>query len=489
MPAGHRHSGRSTRSGRPQDAAARAELSGGQSGHVTAARSETGSAARAHGAREAPTGIRAALPIAGAMACAVPWFAVLLAVDVHSIPPEVVSILTAAAIIGAAFLLSWGAEVFQLDVSQAFALAVLALIAVLPEYAVDAVFAWKAASNPEFAPYAIANMTGSNRLIVGFGWSSVVLVAWWRTRRAAARRSSRRAANATTSAIVGRVVRLKDEQAVELVVLALASIYALVIPFKGQLDLFDAAVLVTLFGVYAWATSRMPSEEPELEGPAVVIGALPTGRRRLAMLGLFAFATVTIFLSAERFAEGLVETGKAIGIDEFLLVQWLAPLASEAPEFLVALLFAWRGLAVAGLRTLISSTVNQWTLLVGTLGVVYRIGQEFSATPVLGGGLPLDGRQTEELLLTSVFSIFALAMVANFDLSVGEAAALGGIFLFQLVGAQIAPDRTTFQFIVIGALVAGTVYLFATSPARRQGILNLPGLVRRAIGPRGDATP
>lgn len=45
------------------------------------------------------------------------------------------------AILGAAFLLSWGVEVAQKDLAQAFALAILALIAVLPEYAVDLFFA------------------------------------------------------------------------------------------------------------------------------------------------------------------------------------------------------------------------------------------------------------------------------------------------------------------------------------------------------------
>ena len=281
--------------------------------------------------------------------------------------------------------------------------------------------------------------------------------------------------------MVNGVVRLADEQAVELVALAVASVYALVIPFKGQIDLIDAAILVAIFGAYAWATSRMPSEEPELEGPAAAVGALPTAMRRTVMVALFAYATITIFVSAEYFAEGLVQTGKALGIDEFVLVQWLAPLASEAPEFLVALMFAWRGLAGAGLRTLVSSTVNQWTLLVGTLGLVYRIGQQFSSTPVAGGGLPLDSRQTEELLLTSVFSLFALAAIAAFRLSVGEATMIGATFIFQLVGAQLAPDRTVFQYVMIGVFVAATVYLLAVSPSRRQGIMSIPRRVRESL--------
>ena len=487
MPAGHRHSGRSTRADRRPEARANrvSESSlGVESRPGPASRGAVVTQSSGHHA-QVPTGMQAVMPFVIAVACAVPWFLIRLFVDIHAqppvIPPAVVSIVTGTAIVGAAFLLSWAAEVFQLDVSQALALALLALIAVLPEYAVDAVFAWKAASNPEIAPYAIANMTGSNRLIVGFGWASVVVVAWWRTGRKVATASGRRITVASDGAVVNGVVRLADEQAVELVALAVASVYALVIPFKGRIDLVDAAILVAIFGAYAWATSRMPSEEPELEGPAAAVGVLPTALRRTVMIGLFVYATITIFLSAEYFAEGLVQTGKSMGFDEFVLVQWLAPLASEAPEFLVALMFAWRGLAGAGLRTLVSSTVNQWTLLVGTLGLVYRIGQQFSSTPVAGGGLPLDSRQTEELLLTSVFSLFALATVADFRLSVGEAALIGGAFIFQLVGAQVAPDRTMFQYIMIGVFAAATVFLIATSPERRQGIMSIPRRVRESL--------
>src|SRR5438105_9762968 len=84
------------------------------------------------------------------------------------------------AIVGAAFLLSWAAEAAQLDISAGLAIAVLAFIAVLPEYAVDLVFARKGGA--AFAHYgvtckpagslsespcslALANMTGSNRLL------------------------------------------------------------------------------------------------------------------------------------------------------------------------------------------------------------------------------------------------------------------------------------------------------------------------------------
>ena len=125
-----------------------------------------------------------------ALACliSVPWLVVRFFTDFHALSPTVVALLTGVAILGAAFILSWAAEAFQMDVSQALALALLSLIAVLPEYAVDVVFAWRAASDPTQAPYAVANMTGANRLLIGIGWSFVVILAWWRSRRVAAGR-------------------------------------------------------------------------------------------------------------------------------------------------------------------------------------------------------------------------------------------------------------------------------------------------------------
>src|SRR3954452_16598639 len=89
------------------------------------------------------------------------------------------------AVVGAAFMLAWGAEAIQVDISAGLALALLALVAVLPEYAVDFVFTWKAGKNPaEFAPDALANMPGGNQPLIGVGWSLVVLVAAYRIGRA-----------------------------------------------------------------------------------------------------------------------------------------------------------------------------------------------------------------------------------------------------------------------------------------------------------------
>ncbi|MGH2370936.1 MAG: sodium/calcium exchanger protein, partial [Chloroflexota bacterium] len=394
-----------------------------------------------------------------AAAVAWPWLFIRFTTDHHLLSPVLVAALTGLAILGAAFILSWAAEAFQMDVSQALALSLLALIAVLPEYAVDAVFAWRAATDPTQAPYAVANMTGANRLLIGVGWSSVVLLAWWRARR---RRAGRLAGppDMPGQDVASGAVTLERGQALELGALAAATLYSFFIPLKGGIGLLDTVILVSLFGVYAWATSRVPAGHPELVGPAASVGTLSQTPRRLVTYAMFLYAAVVIFASAEPFAEGLVETGTALGVDEFLLVQWLAPFASEAPEFLVALLFAWRGMATAGLRTLIASKVNQWTLLIGTLGLVYSIAAGAPAD------LPLDARQSEELFLTSAQSLFALCLIANFDLSVRESLALLGTFLLQLVF-----PGTEVRLFMAAAYVVMAFGLILSSRSRRAMLL------------------
>jgi cation:H+ antiporter len=406
--------------------------------------------------------------IAIAVVAALPWLGTRLLSDWHAQSDILVAVLTGIAILSAAFMLSWAAEVFQLDVSQALALALLSLIAVLPEYAVDVVFAWRAASDPTQAPYAVANMTGANRLLIGAGWSSVVLLAWWRARRVQAGTMR----GAPDPQVVKGAVTLERGQALEIGALSVATVYSFVIPIKGGIGVMDFFILGALFAVYAWATSRVPAGHPELVGPAATVGALGATTRRLVTMLMFVWAAAVIFVSAEPFAESLVHTGTNLGIDEFLLVQWLAPFASEAPEFLVALLFVWRGTASAGLRTLVASKVNQWTLLIGTLGLAYSIALGAPAN------LPLDARQQEELFLTSAQSFFAIVLIANFDLSVREALLLLGTFLLQLVF-----PGTEVRIVMAFAYVALGVGMLVISSSRRATLMQIPGMIREAISP------
>src|SRR5437016_5728547 len=129
----------------------------------------------------APSRSRSAVAIAAAVAATLQ----AVTVRVGGLHPEplLAAVIFGVAVVGAAFMLAWAAEVVQLDVSAGLALAMLALVAVLPEYAVDFVFTWKAGKEPaRYATDALANMTGGNQLLIGVGWSMVVLIAAWRMR-------------------------------------------------------------------------------------------------------------------------------------------------------------------------------------------------------------------------------------------------------------------------------------------------------------------
>ncbi len=345
------------------------------------------------------------LAVALALLAAVP--AALVHVGVLSVSVEIATLFYGLAIVGAAFAMSWGAEAAEHDIPRALALSVVALLAVFPEYAVDIVFAVKAGQDPTFAPYAAANMTGSNRLLLGLGWPTVSILAW-------------RASGV-------KILRLGRDAGLPLFFLGVATVYSFSLPLRANIGIVDCVVLVGLFLAYAVLASREEHTEPDLVGPAATIGALPTNARRLSILGLFAFAGVAIGAAAEPFAAGLVHTGQRLGIDEFLLVQWLAPLASEAPEFLIAALLALRGKAGAALGLLLSAKLNQWTLLVGSLPLAYSVGAGHLAA------LPLDNRQSAEVLLTAAQSLFGIAVLASMSLSLFEAGLMASLFIAQLV--------------------------------------------------------
>jgi len=384
--------------------------------------------------------MRSVLWLAGALALPVAWFAVHFTGAADG--PVETALASGAAIFGAGFLLSWAAEVAQLDVPRALALAVLALIAVLPEYAVDVYFAWQAGQNPAYTAYATANMTGGNRLLIGVGWAASVLTIWLRHGR--------------------RGISLPREQAVEVNYLALATAYSFLIPIKGTLSVFDTAVLFVMFIAYMFAAGRAHHEEPSLEGPSELIARAGKTGRRTATLAIMALAGGAIYTCAEPFAESLLAVGRQFHIEEFLLVQWVAPLVSESPEFIVAVLFALRGAAAASIGTLISSTVNQWTLLVGALPAAFALSQGRLAPMVL------DQRQREEILLTSAQSIFALVVISNFRFTRGEALVLFSLFVPQLF--LTSPLARWAHAIVYLLLTAGIIFF---SPTARAGVRNL----------------
>ncbi|MEV6135017.1 sodium:proton exchanger [Nocardia sp. NPDC051990] len=346
-----------------------------------------------------------------------------------------------AAVVAASFLLAWAAEAVQIDVSGGLAIAVLALIAVLPEYAVDFYYAWTAGHDPAYVQYAAANMTGSNRLLMGLGWPVVVLISI-----------------AVANKLGGRKVTalvLEPGNRVELGFLLIAGVVAFAAPATGHIHLVFGLALLAWFGFYLFKLTRGEVEEPELIGTAAAIGALSSTRRRATVVALFVIAAAVILACAEPFANSLIDAGTELGIDRFLLVQWLAPMASEAPEFIIAIIFAARGKGTAAIATLISSKVNQWTLLIGSLPIAYMAG---------GGGtsLALDARQTEELLLTAAQTLMGVAVLLALRFDRWAAWTLLGLFAIQfpLTGTHARLGLTAvYAVIAVIALIVNRKHL------------------------------
>lgn len=354
------------------------------------------------------------LSIAIAVAATLPAIVVRLG-GIH-LAPVAATIVFFIALLSAGLLLSWGLESAEKHVARGLAIAVLALITVLPEYAVDIYYSYQAGNHPgtHYVDFAAANMTGANRLLVGMAWPFIVLLYWWRSKKAG--------------------VELHPENLTGIGFLALSSLYAFVIVLKGRIDLFDTAILVGVYVWYLWRSSRGAKEEAgeEIEvGPAAALLTFPKRKQYIIITALGAYATLVILAAAEPFAESLISTGGQLGINKFLLIQWLAPFASEAPAVIVAILLTLALRPDAALSALISDKINQWTLLVGMIPLAFSIGAGHI------GHLPLDARQHEEFFLTAAQSLFALSLLLCLRLSLKSALILLFLFIMQVAIAFI----------------------------------------------------
>ena len=409
------------------------------------------------------------------------------------------------AVLGASFLLAWGAETAEKDVPRAFAIAVLAVLAVAPEYAVDALYAWNAgvggataeacaalspaeieagattlAEGCHDANLAIANMTGANRILIGIGWAGIAVFTVWRAA------STNDAAVENRDGPLADVVTLDRDIATEIVFLFVATGWAFFVPLGGGIGLLDTLFLVGLYVTYIGLVLKSDVETSDhTVGVPKYFQKWSLPWRPAVVLSLFAYSGLLIFTAVEPFAHGLEEIGLQNGIPEFFMIQWVAPLASEAPELIVVTVLVNKARSTAGFNALISSKLNQWTLLIGTIAVVYSIA--------LGGlgTLPFDAKQAAEIWITAAQSYFALAILCNFEISIREAIVLFGLFIsqvlveFALIRGLVELPFDSYELLLGYTalyLVAGTA-LFAV---RRRSLSRLFGhagdAVRTAIG-------
>jgi cation:H+ antiporter len=320
----------------------------------------------------------------------------------------------------AAFVVSWGAEAAEFLISQGLALAILALIQTLPEFAVEAVIAWKAGKDPDMVHLAIANFTGSLRLLTGLGWPMIYAVAAFYSRRKYGKKLG--------------AIELHDDHAVEVVGLLPPLAWFVVVWAKSSLSLFDAFVLTSTYVAYLSVLLKLPARpepiETEEEIPRVSRWALNQKgwKRWAAVLGLLGAGGAIIFFVAEPFLASMMALAATFGFSQFVFIQWVAPFLSEFPEKTSAFVWARRVTrAPVALMNMVSSNINQWGVLSAMLAVIY-CWSKGEAT-----ALPFDEFQRLEILLTILQAFLGWLFLASMTLAAYEAAGLFLLWLVQFV--------------------------------------------------------
>ena len=370
--------------------------------------------------RPAPrdTASRTAPPVA--------MFLLLASLEIMPAGPET-ALWATPAILLAAMMIAWAAESAQYFIAQGFALAILAWLQTMPEFAVEAVLAWK-----QQVPLLLANLTGALRLLTGLGWPMIYFVAAFFHRRKTRRPLAR--------------ILLADEHCVEVIGLLVPLVYFFWVWWKRSLNLIDAAILIAMYVAYLVVLSKMPPEEPESVDemeliPRSIVTARP-GVRTAAITLLFIGGGLLIYLCAEPFLGSLLAISVILGVPSFVFVQWVAPFVSEFPEKVSA--FYWARTvdkASMALMNMVSSNINQWTLLAAMLPIVYSISRGAPS------GIPLDGQQELELVMTLGQSLIGMLFLVNMELAFWEASALFGLWFIQFVLSPAPPGPGALGFL------------------------------------------
>jgi cation:H+ antiporter len=350
-------------------------------------------------------------------------FALVASLEIVHVGPET-ALWATPAILGAAMLIAWAAESAQFFIAQGFALAILAWLQTLPEFAVEAVLAWK-----QQTPYLIANLTGALRLLTGLGWPMIYAVAAFFYRRKHGRPMNS--------------IKLAPEHCIEVIGLLAPLLYMLIVWAKRTLGLLDAAVLVGIYIAYLIVLSKMPPQEHEgIEDldriPRAVVRSQPM-RRTFWIVAMFAAGGGLIYYAAEPFLGSLFAISAIVGVPGFVFIQWVAPFVSEFPEKVSA--FYWARTidrAPMALMNMVSSNINQWTLLAAMLPVV------FSVSVGAPSAIHFDGQQELEIIMTIGQSLVGMIFLVNMELVWWEAAALFTLWFGQFLLSPIKPDGTLF---------------------------------------------
>ena len=353
---------------------------------------------------------------------------------------------TFPSLLASAFLVAWGAEAAQFVISQGLALALLAWLQTLPEFAVEAVIAWDAGADPEIAHLAIANLTGAIRLLLGLGWPMIYFVFAAFSRARGTERLP--------------VIQLHPEHAVEIVGLVPPLLYFGVILAKSRFSWVDAIVLVALYVAYLWVLFRSPPHEKEKVAEAPIVSQWaynqPGWRRYAAIGGLFVGGGVLLMITVHPFLDSMLALATTLGVSHFVFVQWVAPFLSEFPEKVSAFYWARRVThAPMALMNMVSSNINQWTVLAAMIPLVYG----YSTWHHHGTWMDFhfDDAQRLEILLTLLQTGVGVMLLANMEFDWMDATIIFVLWLAQFLVPSLREEIAVAYGLWMAILAVGFV--------------------------------
>ncbi len=367
---------------------------------------------------------------------------------------------TFPSVLVSSLLIAWAAESAQFLISQGLALAILAWVQTLPEFAVEAVIAWQSGRDPSRIHLMTANFTGALRLLTGLGWPMIYVTAAFFHRR--------------RSGQPLRSIHLDDEHCVEVVALAPPILYFLFIWYKSTLTLFDAIVLFVMYAAYLWVLKRVPPQEEEkiedMEAiPRWILNQVPAVRNSV-ITGLFLAGALILYGVAQPFLESMLALALSMGVSTFIFVQWVAPFLSEFPEKISAFYWARKvDSAPMAVMNMVSSNINQWTMLVAMLPIVYSMSHGHLST------IYFSPDQQAEILLTIAQSMLGMVLLANMKYDWFEAAGLFVLWFIQFVFPHTHQPMTIVYFVWAGyRLAMGVIH-----PDHLQAFRLFPKLLKK----------
>jgi cation:H+ antiporter len=380
-----------------------------------------------------------------AAGCALGGVAVRLAAPL--LPVQLVAVGLGVGLVAAAFMLAWAVDAGEAVYSGGRVLAVVAVVGVLPELTIEVHFAFI-----QQAELVTANLTGATRLLLTCAVALPLLVAFLARR---------------TSGVVAPI-RLGGPRRLELGILLVAALFAVQVVVRGSLTVLDGILLLGLYALYVRRVQGTPDEKPAVVGVAAGLLSLPARRLRPVVAGLIVGAAAVVLAIANPFAHALLETGTSLGIDPYLLIQSVVPIATEAPELVVVAVLVSNRRPAQGLALLLASSVSQWTLGMGALPIAYLAG---------GGGLalPLAAREQLELAFTTTLTLFVVAALATLRPDRIDAVLVVVVFVVQL----IYPMPFT-RFAAAFVLLVYAVDLFVARRRHVGPMIRATGLWRKA---------